>query len=308
MIEQSTNSVEKFSDPDVSPNVCLNAIPPEMAKRHQWGLWKFVETKNGFTKVPRQTNNLNASSNDPETWSSLEECYSRLMHCQFNKFDGLAYFFAEGDGLFGCDVDGCFDTAGTMDPWAQRILDKFVGVYTECTPSGLGFHIIGKADIPRAFSKHWDLDDHIKRPGIEIYNFRSPRFFTVTGASIGGEIIDCQEAVDWLIANAFPEPLVKPKRTLTNASEGLRTVDENRIEHMLSFVPADDYDVWLQVGMALKRKGYNFDLFDRWSSKSAKYDFDSCLKKWNSLPMQGAISMGKIWYLAEANGWDGSRK
>jgi hypothetical protein len=53
---------------------------------------------------------------------------------------------------------------------------------------------------------------------------------------------------------------------------------EAALEHILS----DDYDIWLEVGAALffELGDDGFELFDRWSRLSPKYDRDQCRSKW----------------------------
>lgn len=50
----------------------------------------------------------------------------------------------------------------------------------------------------------------------------------------------------------------------------------------LSMKRCNDYQLWLQVGMALKHSGYSFELWDEWSRQSDKYDSRECHYKWTS--------------------------
>jgi len=51
---------------------------------------------------------------------------------------------------------------------------------------------------------------------------------------------------------------------------------------LLDYIPADDYEIWCNVGMALKHEGYSCADWDRWSMKSGKYESGECEKKWNT--------------------------
>lgn len=79
------------------------------------------------------------------------------------------------------------------------------------------------------------------------------------------------------------------------------------IESKLDYIPADDYDTWVTVGMALKHEGYGCELWDRWSRKSAKYKEGVCERKWKSFNEQNAgepATGGTIDHLAKEYGYD----
>ena len=50
---------------------------------------------------------------------------------------------------------------------------------------------------------------------------------------------------------------------------------EREIMAALQCIPADDYDVWLKIGMALKWTGWGeraWQIWEQWSQKSSKFD------------------------------------
>lgn len=75
---------------------------------------------------------------------------------------------------------------------------------------------------------------------------------------------------------------------------------------LLPFIDPDDYEVWYQVGMALKHEGYSCDDWDRWSQGSSKWRPGECAKKWDSFqedtsrPTTGAYITVK----AKERGWE----
>lgn len=78
----------------------------------------------------------------------------------------------------------------------------------------------------------------------------------------------------------------------------------------LGFISPDDYDTWLQVGMALKHEGYGVSVWDDWSRRSAKYVPGDCDKKWESFREEAGgepVTGGTIWHLAQAGGWEPPR-
>jgi AAA domain/Primase C terminal 2 (PriCT-2) len=92
----------------------------------------------------------------------------------------------------------------------------------------------------------------------------------------------------------------KPKK------ESSSSLDHARLTEAMSFVPADDYDIWLKFGMALKSSygDDGFALWDQWSSTSEKYKGkEDCFEKWGQLRPEGRITVGSIIFEAEKNGW-----
>lgn len=69
----------------------------------------------------------------------------------------------------------------------------------------------------------------------------------------------------------------------------------------LELIPADDRDHWLSVGMACNQHfgAAGFDLWDEWSRKSAKYDYNDSCRVWRSFKAKGldGISKGSIFKL-----------
>jgi RecA-family ATPase len=74
----------------------------------------------------------------------------------------------------------------------------------------------------------------------------------------------------------------------------------------LQYIPADDYDQWLTIGMALKHEGYGWEVWDEWSRSSPKYQEGVCERKWRSFNELNAgepATGGTIDHLARLGGW-----
>jgi putative DNA primase/helicase len=164
----------------VKGEVNFAAIPSYLKGRKQWLLWRFEQnsSRSKPTKVPYQPDGRKAKSNDPRTWSNFETCLKAL---QSGGFDGLGFAFAEGDGLTGIDLDHCYDDMGELEPWAKEIVDQFVQTYIEKTPSNEGLHIWCFGKPLKTGQKNWEHPDTGAKRGIEIYDYTSARYFTVTG-------------------------------------------------------------------------------------------------------------------------------
>jgi len=85
--------------------------------------------------------------------------------------------------------------------------------------------------------------------------------------------------------------------------------DEERIADALCVIPADDRDIWLQIGMALKDElgDRGRALWDNWSASSNKFNAKDQEKTWRSFRRNG-IGVGTLFYHAQLNGWSPPRR
>lgn len=89
------------------------------------------------------------------------------------------------------------------------------------------------------------------------------------------------------------------------------TLDEEQISELLealAYIPADDYDVWVKIGMSLKTIGERgFVIWDNWSQRSSKYDrqaSEGLRSKWDGFKVyEAGVSYKTIFKLAISNGW-----
>ncbi len=144
----------------MSASNAVYQIPKELKTENSWVLWK-KERRNGKpTKNLYQADHKQASSTDPATWTTFEKAVEAFEQDGF--FDGIGFVFHEGNTYAGADMDG------VTEEQARGWLDRFDS-YAERSPSGNGFHIICKAELPKG----------TKRSEGELYS--SGRFFTMTG-------------------------------------------------------------------------------------------------------------------------------
>jgi hypothetical protein len=111
-----------------------------------------------------------------------------------------------------------------------------------------------------------------------------------------------------MVPEALLDMLRVPERH--RADLGGKTVDVNELElaEMLAYVPNNnlDYDEWIKIGMALHHAtgGAAFDLWDRWSQQSSKYDDTSMQYKWHSFGRSAnPVTLGTLVHYAERNGY-----
>jgi hypothetical protein len=154
----------------------LYQLPDELKTDASWVLWKREERGRKSTKVLYQDNHGRASSTDPKTWTTFERVVEALQDDDF--FDGIGFVLHEGNPYCGADIDD------VTEEQAQRWIERFDS-YTERSPSGNGFHIICRAEVPKGTN----------RSEGELYS--SGRFFTMTGDVVRDvPIREAQDATD----------------------------------------------------------------------------------------------------------------
>jgi hypothetical protein len=164
-------------------------VPAELARLRQWIVWR----DEGGRKIPYQVTGQKARSNDPQTWSTLEEAQKVAPG-----YSGLGFVFAEGGGLWGMDLDGCRNPeTGELAEWAECIVNE-LATYAEVSPSGTGVKLWGFGHVGPG--KKIQIDEPkicSKAPAIEAYDHG--RYFTFTGQRLG----------EWGLRAADVEPILK---------------------------------------------------------------------------------------------------
>lgn len=146
-------------------------VPLLMRDLRQWVVWKRVKQNDKVKKLPYNPRTRRpARSNDPSTWSTLEEA---IKTSDKGHYAGIGFMFASG--FVGIDLDDCRDRdTGEIEDWAIDIVNQLQS-YTEVSPSGNGLHIFIKGKLPGSGlnKRNWNGRK------IEIYD--SGRYFTFTG-------------------------------------------------------------------------------------------------------------------------------
>jgi Bifunctional DNA primase/polymerase, N-terminal/Primase C terminal 2 (PriCT-2)/Family of unknown function (DUF5906) len=90
----------------------------------------------------------------------------------------------------------------------------------------------------------------------------------------------------------------KAKRIVTS-----QPVEKSKIVTALSFIPSDDYYVWLEVGCALYKElgDEGFELFDEFSKKSEKYNDAEVAEKWDECQKISGYNVNTIFFYASQN-------
>ena len=149
-------------------SLTVSVLPEVLREREQWVCWREEDRKGKPTKIPVTPRGGGfASSTDPETWGSFETAHE---YTETEYADGVGFVFTDDDPIVGVDLDDCRDPeTGDVDDAARDIIDR-LDSYTEVSPSGTGYHVLIRGELP---------DGRNRRGSIELYD--TARFFTVTG-------------------------------------------------------------------------------------------------------------------------------
>ncbi|WP_423746030.1 hypothetical protein V5735_13105 (plasmid) [Haladaptatus sp. SPP-AMP-3] len=153
---------------DSAQTIDDTVIPDDLRQRDQWVCWKKKHRDGKATKIPvTPETGVFASSTDADTWTDFE---TALDYVTTGAADGIGFVFAEDDPIVGVDLDDCRNPeSGDVDDTALDIIER-LDSYTEVSPSGTGYHVLIKGELPEGRNR---------RGNIELYD--KARFFTVTG-------------------------------------------------------------------------------------------------------------------------------
>jgi hypothetical protein len=118
--------------------------------------------------------------------------------------------------------------------------------------------------------------------------------------------IDLAEGLDLLQA-ACPEP-ERPRRT--NGGHPPGSDDEQRARDAIRYIPADDRETWLRMGMALHSTGWSsaFAIWENWSRSSGKYDERDQEKTWRSFQdRSNGVTIATLFHEAQQYGYGRER-
>lgn len=147
-------------------------IPIELTQLPRWLVWR-------GKKIPycADAPRVNASSTDPETWSSFE-----MARTTFEEGGFLGVGFAlNNDGIVGVDLDECV-TNGNPTSAAVEVIDRLQCRYVELSPSGKGLRAFGYGPAIKGTRG--------KLNGVKVELYSTGRYLTVTGHTLRDESID----------------------------------------------------------------------------------------------------------------------
>lgn len=267
----------------------------ELKKLRQWVAYS-------HTKVPITPGSeaaRPAKSTDPSTWGSYAEA---LYTAQVHALAGVGFVLTDSDPYVVVDLDGAVEPGVGIKPWAQEIVDA-LNSYTEVSPGGAGLHIWCRGAIPRRGARVRRDDGAL----IEIY--AAARYMTVTERIVPG-LTSIRErhaelAQLWDRVAAARDEGGEGGGVVVPGLEWEHPELDTWLGEALACIPADDYDTWVRVGLALKSHGEGaWAHFRDWSATSSKYDGEQrCRRKWDGFTPDGSLSIATVAYLAGQHGF-----
>lgn len=243
--------------------------------------------------VPQCLRELNQWVNyDPTTKKPSPKITGRLLSFEYaleQDARHVGFVFTEGDPYAGIDLD-----ARTELSEALLIESRHGGLYVERSPSGRGFHIIGRGALLKAITKG-TVDE-----GVEAYS--QGRYFTVTGHGEG----DANRSLQWALDDIWRHRVSAAHERDAASADALPERYDGAVHGpMLQPIPADDYAIWTTVGMALHSGGAPFQVWHDWSQNSHNYANEpDCWQHWDSFKVQpGGVTLGRLRQLARDHGW-----
>lgn len=289
------------------------AVVAGLAERPQWLVWRYEPGETPEKKPRKMPYYAGGGRRHGDQGSDRDRAalatYAVAAEAAAKRgYDGVGFAFLPGDGLIGIDLDGMIDAeTGEISERCAEII-KACDSYTEWSPSGKGVHIICAGETETFKSN---------KVGIEVFAGR--QYFTFTAKPWLGapqEVRTLGEtALRRLRATVKgPKPPPRPPAPapvappVTSGGGRQRSLAESvaLVEEALGHLDADDYQQWIDIGMACKAglgDRYGFMVWDAWSARSGKYaGAQDTEKRWGGFkPTQ--LTLGTVYGLAEAAGW-----
>jgi hypothetical protein len=293
----------------------LAAVPPELANRKQWLMWRYEpgETpKNKPRKMPYYAGGgrrYGDQGSDGERAKLTTYAVAAGAAAKAG-FDGIGFAFLPDDGLIGIDLDGMIDPeSGEISQRCQDIIAACAS-YTEYSPSGKGVHIICAGET-QTFKSN--------KVGVEV--FCGKQYFTFTAKPWPGAPTEIRALSDDVLrrlrvtvkgSKSPPAPAESPAASHpppATPGQRPRSMAETvaLAEEALAFIDAGDYEQWINVGLACKADlgpitGYM--VWDAWSARSEKYAGpEDTRNRWGGFKPE-QITLGTVFKLAEQSGWE----
>jgi hypothetical protein len=290
------------------------AVSPELLSLPRWVGWDGARLPDGkLDKTPvNPTTGGNAMSNNPSTWGTFEEACALALREE--RVGGLGLVLTNSD-YWALDLDHVIDIAtGEVSSAARTFLTCITPTYMERSPSGAGLHVLYRGRRPDVLAGTKAKDAFGAGKHLEVFGGASGRYITMTGQvwDIGMTnasviAVASPNTIEAVLAMFPPEP-VRKASPLAPPSFALDEV-ERKAKRALLNVPADDYDVWIFVGMALQATLPDATakaIWTEWSSKSAKYDNNAIEKHWRSFgDRPGGKTIAYVYWLGNQHepGW-----
>lgn len=257
----------------------LKNLPDPIRKSKRFVLWKteWSERRQALVKTPYYTNGRRrkgkmGTKTDLEQLGTLKDALGTIGKSP-NVYDGLGFVLAD-EGIGAFDIDECLDPEGEMitnhagRPYVEKAESQ--GAYIEISPSGTGLRILGPCEDSTVYSRnkleYWGTNRFVTLTGNLWANAKGWKDLSHLRASL-----PTRDTEDRKKSSSDPDTLVTGK-TIEELRSALKSID------------ADERDLWIRMGHALKTlDDRGFDLWMEWSKKSDKFREDDAIYTWETL-------------------------
>lgn len=164
-----------MTDATKSTGQIYEAVPEQTKTLKNWVLWKYITRNGKKTKIPYQTNGIEASVRDPSAWDTFENVSKKKLTDA--AYSGIGFVFSADVKMVGVDFDHVRNpVTREWNPVELQDILSF-GSYAEISPSGEGAHVICFGRKP---------EGRCRAGPHEMYG--NGRFFTITGNVIPGGV------------------------------------------------------------------------------------------------------------------------
>lgn len=293
-------------------------VPVELKELKLWLLWREEpdEGKDKPKKVAYWANGRKrfGKQGRPEdvgnlvTFDAALAAYSAEQH----RYSGIGIALLSDMGVGAIDLDDCIDETGepVSDIDVQSILQECEDCYIERSPSGGGLRVLGTTEGFR----------QIAAAGFEAY--AQGRFVTVTGDVVQNACawasVDAAVAVMARVVQAKGGQSGAPNKKTGVNRINLSTYEPEpetpeSVERVCGALSVLDPDMlhpkWVNVLMAIRSTGWKCSeaLARNWSELGEKYTDAAFDKAWASIEPEGGITLGTLFRMAKAAGWEDPR-
>ena len=174
------------------------ALAP-LIERSQWVIWRWTpKPGGGWQKPPFMATRpeRHASVMDSNTWTDYA---TALAAVQAGHGDGVTYILTKQENFAAIDLDHCRDVAtGSVEYWAQLMLEQALHSYAEITVGGSGLRIWGTA-AGDALHRKFELDTGDKH-AVELFRATN-KALTISGLDLrqGRSLGNIDRLMDWCV-------------------------------------------------------------------------------------------------------------
>lgn len=293
----------------------IENIPSALKEREIWLLWKVGKVspkRQKFSKLPfspvtlRQRKGKQGSKEDRASLGTFAAALKAIQ--SDDSYAGLGIATLPGAEIVALDADRCVHYEDGQPVITDAARNACADTYTELSPSGTGLRAFW-------FGETENCKNHLA--GFEL--FSTTGFVTITGNRLCGREIRqlSPDHHDYLVSLAGKSAAENGRKSARSAglsksllarqTEQLAATPERLadLEQALKFIPADDYNLWIDLGLALKTLGDAAKpIWHSWSATCSDYEEAEAEEKWQSFdPVDTGYRA--IFAKAKKHGWSG---